>query len=96
VSDSDVPRSPGFGPPVGLGELFVRHARKDGRSVAILRAVDHGDQVTVECEVFPHGSETATAPGPGPFRFAGARQATAFAIETVEALMCLGCDVQSQ
>ena len=29
-------------------ELFVRHARKDGRSVAILRAVDHGTSCVVE------------------------------------------------
>jgi hypothetical protein len=95
VSESQAPRPPGLGPHahVGLGELFVRHARKDGHSVAILRAIDHGDDVTVECEVFPSGADAPVAPGP--FKFADARQATAFAIETVEALMYLGCDVQA-
>ena len=39
-------------------ELFVRHARKDGRSVALLRAVDHGDSCVVEAEVTPAGSMT--------------------------------------
>jgi len=29
-------------------ELFVRHARKDGRSVAIVRAVDYGDSCIVD------------------------------------------------
>jgi hypothetical protein len=77
----------------GLGELFVRHARKDGRSVAVLRAVDHGDAVTVEVEVFAEGPEQPVPPGP--FRFSDAREATIFATEAVEALRFLGCDVQA-
>ena len=40
-------------------ELFVRHARKDGRSVAVLRAIDHGDSCVVETEVYPAGAATA-------------------------------------
>ncbi len=47
----------------------------------------------MECEVFPSGTDAPV--NPGPFRFADAREATAFAIETVEALMYLGCDVQA-
>ena len=39
-------------------ELFVRHARKDGRSVAVLRAVDHGDSCIVEAEVYPAGAQS--------------------------------------
>lgn len=76
-------------------QLFVRHARKDGRSVAILRALDHGDSCTVEAEVF---SSTAGqgATQPGPYAFAGAREATAFVTEAVEALMYLGCDVRAE
>jgi len=77
-------------------ELFVRHARKDGRSVAVLRAVDHGDACVVEAEVFPAGSRDATATRPGPYTFADAHQATAFVTEAVEALMVLGCDVHAQ
>ena len=81
--------------PVGR-ELFVRHARKDGRSVAILRAVDHGDSCVVEAEVFPAGAPNAVATRPGPYTFADAHQATAFVTEAVEALMVLGCDVHAQ
>jgi hypothetical protein len=78
----------------GERELFVRHARKDGRSVAVLRAVDHGDSCIVETEVFPAaGAETLR---PGPYTFANAVQATQFVTEAVEALMVLGCDVQAQ
>jgi hypothetical protein len=85
------------GAPAGEGrELFVRHARKDGRSVAILRAVDYGDSCVVEAEVYPHGSPSATAVEPGPYTFADSKQATAFVTETVEALMYLGCDVHAQ
>ena len=74
-------------------ELFVRHARRDGRSVAVLRAIDYGDSCVVEAEVYPHGSRTAEAVRPGPYTFADAHQATAFVTEAVEALMYLGCDI---
>jgi hypothetical protein len=74
-------------------ELFVRHARKDGRSVAIMRAVDNGDSCVVEAEVFHVGS--AQPSRPGPYTFADTREATAFVTEAVEALMYLGCDVQA-
>ena len=77
----------------GDRELFVRHARKDGRSVAVMRAVDKGDACVVEAEVFHVGS--AQPLRPGPYTFADAREATAFVTEAVEALMYLGCDVQA-
>jgi hypothetical protein len=74
-------------------ELFVRHARRDGRSIAVIRAVDHGNSCVVETEVFPPGSAHPTRPGP--YTFADAREATAFVTEAVEALMYLGCDIQA-
>ena len=76
-------------------ELFVRHARRDGRSVAILRAVEYGDSCVVEAEVYPAGVASTEPARPGPYTFADAREATAFVTETVEALMYLGCDVQA-
>jgi hypothetical protein len=75
-------------------ELFVRHARKDGRLVAVLRAVDQGSSCIVEAEVYPHGSTQLTRPGP--YTFADAHQASAFVTEAVAALMYLGCDIQAQ
>ena len=78
----------------GPHELFVRHAKRDGRSVAVLRAVDYGDSCVVEAEVFPAGGIEAVRPGP--YTFADAHQATAFVTEAVEALMYLGCDVLAQ
>jgi hypothetical protein len=72
-------------------ELFVRHAKKDGRSVTVLRAVDYGTSCVVEAEVFPAGSREVVRPGP--YTFADAAQATAFVTEAVESLMYLGCDV---
>ncbi|MDX6469191.1 MAG: hypothetical protein QOF75_994 [Gaiellaceae bacterium] len=75
-------------------ELFVRHAKKDGRSVTILRAVDYGTSCIVEAEVFPAG--TAETVHPGPYTFANASQATAFVTEAVESLMYLGCDVYAE
>jgi hypothetical protein len=79
--------------PKAVRELFVRHARKDGRSVAVMRAVDNGDSCVVEAEVFHAGG--AQPLRPGPYTFADAREATAFVTEAVEALMYLGCDVQA-
>jgi hypothetical protein len=72
-------------------ELFVRHAKKDGRSVTILRAVDYGSSCVVEAEVYPAGQQDSIAAGP--YTFADAAQATAFVTEAVESLMYLGCDV---
>jgi hypothetical protein len=83
-------------PSVGGRELFVRHARKDGRSVAILRAVDNGDSCVVEAEVYPQGARTVVPERPGPYTFANAHEATAFVTQAVEALMVLGCDVHAQ
>lgn len=86
-----LPQPPAHGP----RELFVRHARKDGRSVAVLRAVDHGPSCVVETQVFPAGSNAGPTQ-PGPYTFADAAQATRFVTEAVEALMVLGCDVHAQ
>lgn len=72
-------------------ELFVRHAKRDGRSVARLRAVDYGSSCVVEAEVFPPGADEPVPAGP--YTFADAAQATAFVTEAVESLMYLGCDV---
>ena len=77
-------------------ELFVRHAKRDGRSVAIMRAIDYGDQCVVEAEVYPTGTTNATAVRPGPYSFGDARQATAFVTEAVEAFMYLGCDILAE
>jgi len=74
-------------------ELFVRVARKEGRSIAVLRAIDYGGECVVETEVYPPNVETALHAGP--YTFADARQASAFVTEAVEALMYLGCDVQA-
>lgn len=76
---------------LGARELFVRHAKRDGRSVARLRAVDYGDSCVVEAEVFAPNAHEAVRPGP--YTFADASQATAFVTEAVESLMVLGCDV---
>jgi hypothetical protein len=80
----------------GPRELFLRHARKDGRSVAVMRALDHGDSCVVEAAVYPAGVPTTTPERPGPYTFADAQQATAFVTEAVEALMYLGCDIQAE
>jgi acetaldehyde dehydrogenase (acetylating) len=75
-------------------ELFVRHARRGGRSIAILRAVDRGVDCIVYAEVFPVDSMTSVQAGP--YTFANAAEASAFVTEAVEALMYLGCDVHAQ
>jgi hypothetical protein len=77
-------------------ELFVRHARRDGRSVAILRAVDYGDSCVVEAEVYPVGRRSAEPSRPGPYTFGHTEEATEFMAEAVKALIVLGCDVQGQ
>lgn len=74
-------------------ELIVRHARRDGRSVAILRAVEHGHSCVVEAEVYPVGQRSAEPVRPGPYTFGDTEQATEFMTQAVQALIVLGCDV---
>jgi hypothetical protein len=97
VGDVRTPESPGqaaAAPHTAPRELFVRHARREGRSVAVLRAVDYGDTCIVEAEVYPPGA--AVPSRPGPYTFPDGPQATAFVTEAVEALMYLGCDIHAQ
>jgi len=69
-------------------ELFARHAKREGKSIVRIRALDYGDSCVVETEVFANGSSLPA----GPYTFADAHQATAFVTEAVESLMYLGCD----
>jgi hypothetical protein len=73
-------------------ELYVRHARVDGRSVALLRAIDEGHRCIVEAEVWPNGS-TAEPVRPGPYTFPSPIEATRFVTHAVEAFIALGCEV---
>jgi hypothetical protein len=75
----------------GGRELYVRHARLDGRSVARLRAVDEGEHCVVEAEVWPN--EAADPRSAGPYTFPSAVEATRFVTHAVEAFIALGCDV---
>lgn len=74
-------------------EVLVRHAELEGRSIARLRVVDHGESCVVEGEVFPRDAPPAHA---GPFTFADVSQATAFVTDAMDSLLFLGCDVRSQ
>ena len=78
--------------PAAGRELYIRHARIDGCSVARLRAVDEGDRCVVEAQVWPSG----TSPNPiaaGPYAFPSPVEATRFVTHAVEAFIALGCDV---
>jgi hypothetical protein len=75
-------------------ELYVRHARVDGRSVAVLRAIDRGDSCIVEAEVWPKGSSGEPV-RPGPYSFKSPVEATRFVTHAVEALIALGCEVHA-
>jgi hypothetical protein len=72
-------------------ELYVRHARLDGRSVARLRAVDEGHSCVVETDIWPNGSQTPVAAGP--YAFSTPVEATRFVTHAVEAFIALGCEV---
>jgi hypothetical protein len=74
-------------------ELFLRHARKDSRSIAILRALEDGGGCRVETEVYP---ALGAPPVVSSITFADVRTAIGFVTEAVEALMYLGCDVQAE
>jgi len=80
----------------GRRELYARHARRDGRSIAVLRAIEEGHRCVVEAEVWqsggshPYGQvETAR------YAFPSAVEATRFITNAVEALIAIGCDVRA-
>jgi hypothetical protein len=75
-------------------ELFVRHAKLDGRSIARLRAIDRDGSCVVEAEISPRGVEPTV--NAGPYTFADVAQATAFVTEAMESLLYLGCEVFAQ
>lgn len=88
---------PAFGTPAPSPgrELYVRHARLEGRSVAVLRAIDRGDSCVVEAEVWPADRAGSEPARPGPYSFRSPVEATRFVTHAVEALIALGCDVRA-
>jgi hypothetical protein len=78
-----------------MSELYVRHARLDGRSVALLRAVNEGEQVVVEAKVWPKSAAEGSVVEPGPYVFTSPVEATRFVTHAVEAFIALGCDVRA-
>ena len=77
-------------------ELYVRHARIDGRSVAVLRAIDAGQRCVVEVDVWPNAEGHPYNPEhAGPYTFPSPAEATRFVTHAVETLIALGCDVRS-
>jgi hypothetical protein len=87
MSEAAAPIPPG-------NELYVRHARIEGCSVARLRAVDEGDRCVVEAEVWPNGT-SPTSIAAGPYVFPTPVEATRFVTHAVEAFIALGCDVSA-
>jgi hypothetical protein len=77
-------------------ELYVRHARRDGRSVVLLRAIDQGVQCVVEVDVWPAGDARPYASEKaGTYTFPAPPEATRFVTDAVEALIALGCEVRA-
>lgn len=77
-------------------ELYVRHARRGGNSVVLLRAIDQGVRCVVEVDVWPAGDGHPYAPErAGPYVFPSPVEATRFVTDVVEALIALGCDVRA-
>jgi hypothetical protein len=78
--------------PNGVGCLFVYEARKEGRTVAVLRGIPGLDgAVTVETEIFPVTAPATADPQTRPYAFPTREQATRFADEALLALEYLGC-----
>ena len=76
-------------------ELYVRHARLEGRSVARLRAVDEVERCVVEAQVWPEAGASDIPVDAGTYAFPSAVEATRFVTHAVEAFIALGCEVTS-
>jgi len=73
-------------------ELYVRHARKNGRLLMTMRALDYQGSCIVDVQL--GSAEADKKPETRSYRFVDARQATAFVTEAVEALIYLGCEIR--
>jgi hypothetical protein len=74
--------------------LFVHEARRDGRTVVVLRGLeDESGGVTVETEIYPVTAPGQVEPRLCPFSFPTREQATRFVEETLMSLEYLGCVV---
>ena len=76
-------------------QLFVRHARKDDRTVVALRGIDHGDECVVQVDVYPTGAVGVEPMPLGPYSFENLDEAVRFTEEALLALEYLGCSVHS-
>ena len=79
----------------GIHHLFIRHARKDDRTVVSLRAIDHGDECVVEVDVYPTSAGGLEPMPLGPYSFDNLDEAVRFTEEALLALEYLGCSVHS-
>jgi hypothetical protein len=79
-------------PPAGR-EIFRYEARREGRPVAVLRAVDVAGEVTVETEVFPVTQAPDSESVRRPFVFHSRDHARKFADDALTALEYLNCVV---
>ena len=76
-------------------QLFVRHARKDDRTVVALRGIDRGDECIVQVDVYPTGAVGLDPMPLGPYTFENLDEAVRFTEEALLALEYLGCSVHS-
>jgi hypothetical protein len=74
-------------------ELYVRHARKNGRVVMTMKALDFDDGSCVVDVQLAVRDKDEVQEGRS-YRFGDARQATSFVTEAVEALIYLGCEIR--
>ncbi len=75
------------------GELFVREARKEGRTVVVMRGVSGDTGVTVEAEIYPITAPANAEPQRRPYPFPSRGDAERFADQALLALQYLGCTV---
>jgi hypothetical protein len=72
--------------------LFAYEARKEGRTVALLRGIAGvNGAVTVETEIYPVTAAATADPQVRPYAFPSREQATRFVDEALLALEYLGC-----
>ena len=74
-------------------ELYVRHARKNGRLLMSMTALAYDDGACL-VDVGLGRGENDESDEHRSYRFVDAQQATAFVTEAVEALIYLGCEIR--
>ena len=79
--------------PAAAPQAVVRRASRSDQDVVVLRRLDLGGRIVVECDVHPVSGLRTEPLHPGPYGFPSPAEADLFIADALRALDYLGCEI---